>query len=107
MLVGYKTDWGRTSAARISYQAISTPPMSNQSRSSHLLAQSGDVAGRFDDAFTAVMMLVELVAEDFEHGHEGEGGGGGVHCVCVVRAFDAGHDFIGCVVLRVGSRGRE
>ena len=45
-------------------------PIHQVRRSSHLLAQSGDVPGSFDDALSSVMMLVQFIAEGFEHRHE-------------------------------------
>ena len=86
---GEEVRW--TFVVRISYRAISTFPTLSRCRGSHLLAQGCDVAGRFDDAFAAVVVLVQLIAEDLEHGHKGGWRSWGVHCVGVVGAFDAGH----------------
>ena len=38
---------------------------------SHLFALGCDVSRRFDDALSAVMVFVQLVAEGFKHWHEG------------------------------------
>ena len=37
----------------------------------HFLAQCSDVSRHLDHPFAAVMVLVELAAEDTKHGHEG------------------------------------
>lgn len=61
---------------------------------SHFLAQGGDLAGGLDDAFAAIMMQVEFIAEDGEHGHKrglGRCGGGGRGLF--QGMFDAGHCF--------------
>lgn len=39
----------------------------------HFLARRGDISGRFDDPLTAIVMLVQLFPETFEHGDERAG----------------------------------
>lgn len=63
-------------------------------KDSHFLRRSSDISRSLDDALSAVVVLVELCAEAFEHGHERRlGGVAAVVAVlvghCCVWSFDA------------------
>lgn len=62
---------------------------------SHLFAEGGDVAGCFYDPLAAVVVLVEFVAEGFEHWEEGRWLRWCVHVVVTMCVFAACHCWLG------------
>ena len=60
---------------------------------SHFFAQSGNISRGLDDAFSAFLMLIQLIAKELEHGHEFvrllQSMLRGLHVPLAVRTFDA------------------